>query len=156
MHILEIQKNIKTTQGVVRLIPEIHTSEGVRVATVSEILESLTLTAPPSFIRSIKEITFGGVNGSDAYIVLNVSSFDIGFAGMLAWEKTLQSDLSVLFNGTQLRGTSFTDTLTSNKNIRLLVDAQGNDVITYAFVNKNTIVITSTRTILDMLIPLVQ
>lgn len=155
-HILEIQQKIKTSEAVTRLIPNLQTETNMREATVEELLISLSLNAPSSFLRSIKEVTLGGVDGTDMFIVLRVSTFDVAFAGMLAWEETLQSDFSPLFNTNQSRALTFTDTLTSNKNSRLLKDVTGEDVLTYTFTDKNTILITSTRTILERLIPLVK
>lgn len=155
-HILEIEKNIKSSEVVTRLIPNLQAETITREATAEEIFASLTLSAPPSFVRSIKEVTMGGVNGKDMFIVLRVSAFDTAFAGMLAWEDTIQSDFSPLFNTNQSRALTFTDTLTSNKNTRLLKDTNGEDVLTYTFTDKNTILITSTRTILEQLIPLVK
>ncbi len=155
-HILEIEENIQSTQAVIRLIPNLQKDAGTREATAEEVLASLTLTAPSSFVRSIKEVNFGAVDGNDLFIVLRVSTFDTAFAGMLAWEETIQSDFSPLFNTNQSRALTFTDTLVSNKNTRLLKDVNGEDVLTYTFTDKNTILITSTRVVLEQLIPLVK
>lgn len=155
-HILEIERNIQSTQAVTRLIPNLQKDASTREATTEEILASLTLSAPPSFVRSIKEVNFGTVDGNDLFIVLKVSTFDTAFAGMLAWEESIQSDFSPLFNTNQSRADAFTDTLVSNKNTRLLKDVNNEDVLTYTFTNKNTILITSTRTVLERLIPLVK
>ena len=100
---------------------------------------------------------------------MKTQNFDTAFAGMLAWEKTMSADLSPLFGApvvmsfdpsartdTQVREAFFKDTIASNKNVRLLLDEEGRDRIVYTFVNQNTVLITTTRTALDALLPLVR
>jgi hypothetical protein len=50
----------------------------------------------------------------------------------------------------------FKDIIASNKNARLLVDENGDDRIVYTFIDKNTIVITTTRDALSDILPLVD
>jgi hypothetical protein len=137
-------------------------------ADIDTILGTLGLRADGSFIRGIREIAFGGSSG-EPFIVLTTASFDTAFAGMLGWEESMSADLSPLF-GTPVSssynpevrtdtGTSeayFKDIIASNKNARLLVDENGDDRIVYTFIDKNTIVITTTRDALSDILPLVD
>jgi hypothetical protein len=133
---------------------------------ILQVLEPRTLG---SFTRSIKEITFGGTQNSQPFIILKSTSFDVAFAGMLDWEQTISADLSPLFGtpvtetfdssartDSQVRSAYFKDTITGNKSVRLLLDENGKDRIVYTFINQNTILITTNRESLETLIPLAQ
>lgn len=138
-------------------------------APTETILQVLELRAPGSFTRSIKEMVFGGTDAAQPFIVLKIGNFDSAFAGMLDWEQNMSADLFPLFGqpvtetfdpsartDTQVRSAFFKDAITSNKNVRILLDAQGNERIIYTFVNQNTILITTTSATLEGLLPLVQ
>lgn len=154
-------------QGIVQLYPTIQSSEGdERPASAQETLSVLSPRTASSFVRSIREMTFGSISG-EPFIILKTGSFDVAFAGMLQWEQTMSADLAPLFGApviesfdpsartdTQVRAAFFKDAIASNKNVRLLFDEQGNDRVVYTFIDQNTILITTTRDALDVLIPL--
>ena len=142
---------------VVSVYPTVPLSEGgVKPASTSEILTLLALKAPGSFTRSIKEFSFGGIDANTPYIIIVGGSFDTLFAGMLQWEKNLLSDLSPFFENTSSAQLAFTDAIASNKNIRVLTDQNGEDVVIYTFINQNTILITNKREALQTLLPLIK
>ena len=133
------------------------------------ILETLAFRAPGSFIRSIKEITFGAYAGSNPFIIIKSTDFNTAFAGMLAWETVMSSDLSPLFGtpvtesfdktartNTQLRAAFFHDTVVSNVSVRLLVDRNNNERLMYGFVKPNIILITPNGTTFEAIAPLVS
>jgi hypothetical protein len=88
---------------------------------------------------------------------------------MLGWEEAMSADLAPLFGSPvsssynpEVRtdtGTSeayFKDVIAVNKNARLLVDENGDDRIIYTFIDKNTVVITTTREALSEIVPLLK
>ena len=82
--------------------------------------------------------------------VIPVTSYDHAFAGMLAWEPTMDSDLSPIFasvpmtttdsNGLPVQRT-FQDSVMRNYDVRELTDDSGNVVLYYSFPTPNILVI---------------
>lgn len=166
----EILTLVQSSTGVTQIYPTQVTEQGdEQPVAAALILSELALQAPGSFIRSVKEITFGGIDGATPFIIFKTTSFDTSFAGMLEWEKTMSADLSPLFGNpvtetfdstartvTLVHSAFFKDTVASNKNVRLLLDEKGEDRIVYTFVNQNTLVITTTRQSLERLLQIVK
>ncbi len=57
---------------------------------------------------------------------------------------------------TQLQSAYFKDAIANNTIVRILLDEEGADRIIYTFVDRDTIVITTTRATLQSLLPQVQ
>src|SRR5690606_28861342 len=93
--LLELASRVMQNGGVSQMYPTINE----RPASAQEILAVLSFQAPGSFTRSIREITFGAVT-TEPYIIMKATSFDVAFAGMLEWEKTMSADLSPLYGTT--------------------------------------------------------
>ena len=159
-----IAQNTQTVQ----IYPSQQAAGVNRPASTQEIISTLSWRMPGSFARSIKELTFGAT-ANQPFLILEATSFDVAFAGMLEWERTLSADLSPVFGlpvvesfdpsartDTQVREAFFKDAVSSNKNIRLLFDEKGQDRIVYTFIDKDTILITTTRDALSVLVPLVK
>jgi|GEM_PF-3092209 len=164
----ELSAYVAQNAQTVQIYPSVQNAEGTRPASTQEILGALSWRMPGSFARSIRQLTFGAT-ASAPFLVLESTSFDVAFAGMLEWERTLSADLSPVFGApviesfdpsartdTQVREAFFKDAVSSNKNIRLLLDEQGEDRIVYTFIDKDTILITTTREALSLLVPLVK
>lgn len=118
--------------------------------------------APDILTRSLEAPFMAGLLGESGslatpFLILKVSSYDTGFAGMLVWETSLPHLFDTLF-GTriQARGGSeskFRDITISGKDARALGTASGT-AIAYSFANPNTIVIAGSRSTLEILLPL--
>lgn len=134
-------------------------SNSVR-ASSDQVMSTLSWTASPALLRSIKEISLGSL-GESPYIVAKVTSFDTAFGGLLAAEENLSSDLSPLF-GTEVDETFdpdnqdfasttpslpafFVDDVVRNHDVRVLRDRLEAERIVYGFVSQNTVVITTDR-----------
>lgn len=154
--IQEVKKKITENDGVVELKPKVQEGSQERDATAAEILAILQLHIAPSFTRSIKEIRFGGINGDVPFIIIKTTSFDSAFAGILNWERYMIQDVSPLFENSSLNQNAFKDIIAVNKNVRLLVGQNGDDVLIYTFKDQNTLVITQSRKALEELLPLVE
>jgi hypothetical protein len=164
-----IKQLISGNNTVIQLYPATIQQDGSqKPGSIEEILAEFNFRAPGSFVRSVKEIALGGA-GNQPYLVLEMTNFDVAFAGMLEWEQTMSADLSPLFGptvietfdpsartATQVRNAFFTDAVASNKNVRILFDETGSDRIVYTFTDQDTILITTTRESLELLLPLVK
>lgn len=114
---------------------------------VSKLVEILNLNMPNELERNLKSDFALGVfkkgELSSPLLVLNVAEFGGAFAGMLEWEKLMQTDLPMIALPTNATSTLiWKDVIVKNKDARVLVDASGQSVISYAFLDKNTILIT--------------
>ncbi len=153
-------------EGITQLHPVRITPQGEVAVTANEVLEVLLLKISPVFIRNVKDPLVLGVlrdEGTAPYILLRVLNFDVAFAGMLEWEENMSQDLTPFFGETvtetllprnirTLGPPQFVDALASNQSIRILYDGQGEERIVYAFVNSNTLVITSTTNALTTIL----
>lgn len=166
----ELTSIIEQTDTLVQIYPTALSSrDREEPASATTILSTLSPRISGPFARTITDIGFGGTESAQPFIILHVKEFDTAFAGMIEWEKMMSADLVPLFGeavsqsyNTQARSAegllpaSFADTIISNRSSRILFDATGVERITYTFVNQNTILITTTRTALEQLIPFVR
>lgn len=125
--------------------------------TSQTILEALSVNEPGALARnthapsSMMGIVHASI-GQSPFFILTVDSYDISFSSMLAWEKSMPTDLGVLFppfayaastatstNARVLQG--FHDEVVSNHDVRVYRDTRGNSILLYGYWNKNTLVI---------------
>ena len=129
---------------------------------VNRLLSFVGISTPEILTRSLEKSFMTGFlkeAGTQAtpFLVLKVSSYDAGFAGMLDWEATLPQLFNSLF-GTKIEsGTTpikFHDVLIRGKDARAFSTPFG-AMLAYTFTNQNTIIITGSLSALETLIPLV-
>lgn len=99
----------------------------------------------------------GETTGSTPFLVLKVSGYDTGLAGMLEWESALPLFFNTVF-GTQTGGPlsstmKFKDIVVSWRDARA-ADVASENSISYAFANPDTIIITGSRTSLETIMGL--
>ncbi|MFZ2253167.1 MAG: hypothetical protein WAW13_03270 [Minisyncoccia bacterium] len=144
--------------GVSQFYPVVLSGSERRAATTEEIVAILNLHLSNTTIRSLAAIMMlGSVNTSrnEPFIVLQSSRFDILFSGLLEWEHYLQSDLNPLF-GSIISSEKFTDATIANRPVRILKDAEGNEILLYAFVDQTTVIITASRAALSKIFESIQ
>ncbi len=123
------------------------------------------ISAPEILTRSLENTFMAGLiyEETDAvptpFIILKVSSYDTGFAGMLEMERNLPLFFDIVF-GTNIEfelsdKTKIRDVVLSSRDARVLEIATNVD-IAYTFANPSTIVIASSRSALEKLIPLLE
>jgi len=142
------------TADIVHIYPTLPAGLNQRPATSEEILGLLSVNLPGKTLRALEDtIMFGSVktNLNEPFMILRSYNFDVLFAGLLEWEGMIQSDLSPLF-GTPSGLTRFTDAVRENKSIRILYDDTGRELLLYSFIDKNTVVITTSGEALARLI----
>lgn len=120
-------------------------------------LSLIKSTAPSSLIRSLSgEYMVGtykpaGDTNQHLFLLFNTKDFNQSYAGMLAWEKTLTSDLVEVFkidvsgNRSNLLGKEWKDIVIENKDARVLYDARDNALLYYIFTDKNNFIITDNK-----------
>jgi hypothetical protein len=94
-------------------------------------------------------------DGPTPFIILKTTFFQNAFAGMLEWESTITQDLAPLItlsHGNVKAGTFFIDSVVKNKDVRIIRGSEGQDLLFYTFVDRNTILITTKKLTLEDLI----
>ncbi|MFM2374755.1 MAG: hypothetical protein RLZZ234_750 [Candidatus Parcubacteria bacterium] len=121
------------------------------------LLDALDLRAPGSMLRTVLGTSMFGVYieaRNAPFLVLKVRNFEDALGGMLLFEKNMNSDLAPVFGENLERiGTPgvFRDEIIGSIDARSLYDSNGNMVMTYAFIDRETIVITTSYTALGAL-----
>ena len=133
------------------------TAPSTEVISAKRLLTFAKIDAPEILVRSFEGPFMAGLlgeSGSSAtqFLVLKVSSYDTGFAGMLAWETSLPRLFDTVF-GTKFNavGAKFRDITVSGKDARTLSTMPGLTVV-YSFANPNTIVVAGSRSALETLL----
>lgn len=109
-------------------------------------------------------------DGNQEFLVLKVDSYEQAFSGMLDWERTMATELSPLFTRmprplTQEElslvststpaaaiPTSFRDKVVANHDARVMLSDQGDILLLWAFIDRNTLVITTNEGTLSEII----
>ena len=122
--------------------------------TSQEFLNSINTQTPSGLLRNLKSDFMFGIHtydGNQPFIILKVSDFKNGFAGMLAWERTLFDDMYQIFNisiqdeNKNLFSRTFEDKVLENKDARVLYDSSGTPALFYLFLDETTILIAKDR-----------
>ncbi|MCF7815773.1 MAG: hypothetical protein K9M10_02535 [Candidatus Pacebacteria bacterium] len=141
----------ETTQ----LYPVISDENTHRLATTEEVLVFLDARLPLKTLDSFDEnFMIGSVmtTKNEPYVVLRSYNFDVLFSGLLAWEQYLYEDLRPLFMSDKVPASNFVDAVQNNKSIRILKDTFGNEILLSAFINQNTVILTSSSNALSKLL----
>lgn len=156
-----------------------------------ELLSTLAPAIPDNLLRSVSLTYLLGVHSFDEnqpFLILQVDSYETAYAGMLAWERTMQDDLAPLFTrtpspviqnapapasaatstaSTTPAATStppvqafvpagFTDQVVENHDARVILDKDGNILLLWTFLGRNTVVITTNEYTLREIISRLQ
>jgi hypothetical protein len=149
--------------SITRLIPTASTDTSIggtnttHTASAAEFFTAIGAQVPDELLSAIGPDIFIGIHATDgnqALIVVPVTSYEHAFAGMLAWEPTLGSSLSPLFEQAPASITgpdgvvstnAFKDIVIKNYDVRIQSDAEGNPKILYSFPNRSLLIITSSQ-----------
>lgn len=124
-----------------------------RPATLEEFFNALGIPAPNNLTRSLTGEFFFGTHVVDEnapLLVMLVSSYERAFAAMLAWEKTINADLSPVFTPVSAFTTNedglliqrpFEDLIIRNYDVRALRDDNGIIQLYYSFPTRNILII---------------
>lgn len=118
--------------------------------------------APDILARSLENEFMAGFLGDAAgeaapFLILKVSDYNTGLAGMLEWEPNLARAIDSLLGTTLGTDTSvkFHSIIVGGKDARILTAPFGGTIV-YAFADQNTIIITSGQSSLEVLITLAR
>lgn len=124
-----------------------------REATTREFLAALETKAPDELVRALSDEFFFGFHTVDEnapLLIIPITSYERAFAGMLAWEKTINGDLAPIFaqvpslvrqpDGLLVERT-FSDSVMRNFDIRALKDDSGNTQLYYSFPTRTILII---------------
>ena len=159
----------KPTTVVAQIYPVSNVAGNTNPSSAAEIMNTLNPQAPGSFVRSVTDINFGLYRDQEPFIVMKITSFDTAFGGMLEWEGVMSADLSPFFGApvggtfdpqartaTQIREPYFIDTVVGNLDARLLTDETQKERLIYSFINRNTVLVTTTKDALRALANVVR
>ena len=145
--------------SITRIIPSL-TSIGAsgatgapRLATTAEFLTALGTHASDELVRALGDKFFLGIHTVDKNVpilVIPVFSYDHAFAGMLAWENTVNGDMAPIFplvapltadaSGLPV-SRKFEDIVLRNYDVRALKDDSGTIQMYYSFPTPNLLII---------------
>ncbi len=161
--LFQIRDNPSAGGGsITRIVPTIEVGDtsaasgqkaAVRPVTLEEFMKALGVHASPDLSRALGTDFMFGINSVDSnapVFVIPVTSYERAFAGMLAWEPTMNADLQPVFTGVpdQVIGAdglpqkrNFTDTVIQNYDVRALKDDNGVIKLYYSFPSQGILVI---------------
>ncbi len=143
-----------------------------QLVTLPTLLSLLAPSVPGELVRSIDPTYYTlGIHSFDenqAFLIFKVDSFATGYAGMLAWERTMYNDLLPLFNRTpsvraggvaatttppvQVLQTTFSDQVVENRDARVVQNQFGDILFLWTFLDRETVVITTNNhTLLEII-----
>lgn len=123
-----------------------------------EIFSTIGKKIPPELARSFDSKYMIGIYAFDTnapFIIVKTNDYQIAYSGMLKWEKGIIDDLGRLFSIPQnLTGgnANFIDEEYKNRDLRIITSVEGRTVFLYTFVDKNTIIITTTEDVLSAIL----
>lgn len=121
---------------------------------IGDFLNAIGAQATPELIRSFSGDFFLGLHQTvgklSPVIIIPVTSYERAFAGMLAWEPTMNADLSPIFTAVAAQTVNdkglfverqFQDTLINNYDVRVLKDDTGATQLLYSFPTRTMLII---------------
>ena len=151
-------KQLGQLGSITRVVPTIaSTSTGAAAqavpATLSQFFSALGISTPQGLLGSIGPDFFFGFHVVDInapVFVIPVTSYDHAFAGMLAWESTMDSGLAPIFPAVPatklgasglMEARTFEDDVLRNYDVRELKDDSGTIALYYSFPTPQILVI---------------
>lgn len=117
-----------------------------------QLIQQMGLQAPSILLRNIDNTSTVGVlrAGTETrpFMLFKVNSYERTFAGMLAWEPTMASDLATFYpayagiaSTSSKTPTSFVDAVVANYDVRVLRDSSGRSLMLYGYKGKDLLII---------------
>jgi hypothetical protein len=143
--------------AITRIVPTISTTSAslaeTSPATLREFLIAIGVSPPDELLRAFGEQFFFGIhsiNKNAPVFVVSVGSHDRAFAGMLAWESAMNTDLAPIYTPVPLYKAGdnglpttrvFEDIVLRNYDVRALKDDAGEIMLYYSFPTPNLLII---------------
>lgn len=111
---------------------------------------------PSDLSRSFDKKYMIGIYSFDTnepFIILKTNDYGASYSGMLKWERDMSKDLGGLFSvSSSLYGATFVDEEYKNKDLRVLKDLNGKAVMLYSFIDKSTLLITTSENVFSAIV----
>ncbi len=133
-------------------------SYGTSSLTTTELIPLIAPNAGDALQRNITSVMVGvySYDTHEVFFLLRPDDFGIVYSGMLNWESALGNDMADFFPALQnhliTNPSIFTDETYKNKDVRVIKDTNGNVVLLYGFIDKNTLVITANEKIFEAIL----
>lgn len=127
------------------IVPLTEYSGTTRKASVWEFMDVLRATIPEELSRTLHPYYMPGIfwNGEpNPFLIMAINSYDLGFKGLLSWEKNMQFDLTPLFrtNKNNIEKFVFKDRVIANQDARVLQNEEGEIFFFYTILNNKIII----------------
>ena len=136
------------------------TPRGDTLIAPTVILSAISGDIALSLKNSISKVSFAVIRKTEPVLLLSVTDGTIAQGGILAWEDTLYADLSPLFgnlySAEEIEGAKFSDSMIGGTDVRTLRTNRNEEMMAYAIIDRQTIVITRFSSTITELIPLVK
>ena len=142
-------------------IEAIYLTNNKKVVGFRELLTTIEANVDQTQLAFLDDNFLLGASNQDTknlFILLKMRSVQDVFAGMHSWEDKMFYDLHGFFgvevnpDTKYLLTKNFEDGIVKNKNARILYDNDGKIVMTYAYVNDTSVVVTNSETTTDEII----
>ena len=96
--------------------------------------------------REGRQSTASDGKNSHLFLIFQITDYNLAYASMLGWEKTMIGDLFTLFNievtgdNKELLEKPWRDTIINNRDVRVLYNREEKGILYYLFVDKNNFV----------------
>ena len=117
-----------------------------KLVSASRFLEALQVSASSQFIRSLKDNFMYGIYSSlqnGPYLIFKINSYEVAYAAMLAWEQNLGLEMGAFMGRDDVNFalSQFVDIELFNQDIRAVLDTEGEIILGYTFLDRNTLVL---------------
>ncbi len=162
---IETDKNIKSIFVKKNIIEIDKKGNEIKIEKLVDAREFLSFwggNKSSTFLFSLKnEFLLGSYlnNGNiGTFLIFETNDYNTTYSKILEWEETMAIDLKQLFN--IKRGDSsdivfskeFVDLVLNNKDVRVLYNEKGEEVLFYSFIDKNKLLITDNKTLFQEII----
>lgn len=155
-------KNSNPSQGKIEEFVLTHpVGSTTQKVTGSQFIVTPKFNVTDTLERSIIDKWMLGVYSSEQnipFIILTTDFFQNAFAGMLKWENSMPAELSTLLNYQYPEGTRgiFRDRSILNRDIREFVNERGEILVLYTFIDKNTLLITTSEAMIPVILDRIE
>jgi len=111
-----------------------------------EVLNLLGLDLEKNLAQSIEELRLGFTSEQEPFILMKVPDIIVAQGGLLLWEENMYTDLGKVFVLDPIAQSSdlnFSDSTFAGRDVRLIKQPSGSELIIYGLIN-NTVIITTT------------
>lgn len=131
-------------------------TESVSKSKIENIISYIGPNIPQNMARSLTEDYMFGIYsfGQNApFIILKTKDYGVSYSGMLKWEENILNDLYFMFKiPGDISTYKFEDESFKNKDLRVVKSQERKTVFLYTFLDRETILITSTEDVFSALL----